>query len=400
MEQNYLIGVTTRATMSLVRVFPLSAAFPPDTVVNIVLLLGSFGFLLLGAELFTNGVEWLGHRLGVSESATGSILAAVGTALPETTIPVIAILQGVATGDMHAADEVGVGAILGAPFLLSTIALFLIGSAVLYFSERRTRGATFHFDDEATRRDLSFFLVGYSLAVLAALVPSRSVSVGIAIVLVGLYGVYVYRSLRSGELIEGGELDGIYLGVLANRVDLSGNPHDLAADPPRRIVLVQTLAALAFIIGGAQLFVTEIEFFSAEVLDVPTAIVALLLAPLATELPEKINSVIWISKDKDTLAIGNVTGAMVFQGTVPVTLGILFTSWNLSVQWGTTGFLNSLSAVLTITSGGLLYLRARSIDAGTMRPVPFLVGGVFYVVFLAVTLFHVFVLQLPGASGN
>ncbi len=79
------------------------------------------------------------------------------------------------------------------------------------------------------------------------------------------------------------------------------------------MVVTQTVCALLVIIAGAHLFVTEVEFFSTEVLDVPAALIALLLAPLATELPEKSNSVIWIGEGKDTLAIGNITGAMVFQ---------------------------------------------------------------------------------------
>src|SRR6056297_3383320 len=147
------------------------------TVGNTVLLVGSFLLLLLGAEIFTNGVEWLGHRLGVSESATGSILAAVGTALPETMIPVIAIVNGVISGDMAAADTVGVGAILGAPFMLATIAMFLVGSSVLYFSDRRMHGRQLQFDADSTRRDLSFFMTGYVLALLAAFLPP-SLSIG------------------------------------------------------------------------------------------------------------------------------------------------------------------------------------------------------------------------------
>lgn len=377
---------------------PLFLAVPSRPSLNLILLVGAFGLLLVGAELFTNGVEWLGHRLGVSESATGSVLAAVGTALPETTIPVIAILQGVITGNTAAADEVGVGAILGAPFLLSTVAVFLIGASVLYYSERRTHGDAFHFDNEATRRDLSFFLAGYSLAVIAALVPSRSLALLIAVLLIGLYSSYLYLSLRSGKLIGDDELDDLYLGMLVERVDRNGNRRDAASDPSRTIVLGQALVALVFIIGGAQLFVTEIEFFSEEVLTIPTAVVTLLVAPFATELPEKINSVIWISNDKDTLSIGNVTGAMAFQGTVPVTLGILFTSWNLSFEWGTVGFLNAFSAVLALASGGLLYLRARSVGTDTMRPLPFLFGGIVYLVFVAVVLYHVFVLHLPGTG--
>jgi cation:H+ antiporter len=280
-------------------------------------------------------------------------------------IPVIAVLQGVRTGDTHAADEIGVGAIPGAPFLLSTIAWFLIGVSVLYFSEQRAHGGVFQFSAEATRRDLSFSLVGYSLAVIAALVPSRLVSLGIAVLLVGLYGVYVYRPLRSGELIEGEDLDALYLGALANRIGLSPESRDSASNPSRGVVLAQTILALAFIVGSAQSFVTEIEFSSAEVLNIPGAVVALLLAPFATELPEKINSVLWISQDKDTLAIGNVTGAMAFQGTLPVTLGILFTSWNLSIHP-----MPLNPNVFATTSLRIAYVRCQNVLSMNTSPIP------------------------------
>ncbi len=376
----------------------------PRVYENGILLLGSFALLLLGAEIFTNGVEWLGHRLGVSESATGSILAAVGTALPETMIPVIAIVNGVLSGDMSAADEVGVGAILGAPFMLATIAMFLIGVSVLYFGDRRSYGKQFHFNDVSTRRDLSFFLVGYTLAFLAALIPIREVAIGIGFFLVGLYGFYVYRSLQKGDLIEGEGLEALYLGSIIESGQESINGGEVTADystdPNKWLVILQTLFALGIIIGGAHLFVDEVSYFATDVLNFPTAILALLLAPLATELPEKFNSVIWISRDKDTLAIGNITGAMAFQGTLPVTLGILFTSWNLTLDWGTTGFLNAFSAILALVSGAFLYLRARSAGKGNMKPMPFLIGGIFYLVFLVVTVYHVVVLGVSVAGGH
>ncbi|MFC6726605.1 sodium:calcium antiporter, partial [Halobium palmae] len=143
--------------------------------------------------------------------------------------------------------------------------------------------------------------------------------------------------------------------------------------------------------------VGEIEWAAAAV-GVPQAVLALLLAPLATELPEKFNSIIWISSDKDTLALGNITGAMAFQGTLPVTLGIVFTSWNLSLTWGTTGFLNGLSAVLAIVSGAILYVRAREVGDGNLNPRPFLLGGLLYLGFIAVTLYHVFVVGLSGTA--
>lgn len=382
---------------------PLVLGIPP-AFENGILLIGSFLLLLLGAEIFTNGVEWLGHRLGVSESATGSILAAVGTALPETMIPVIAITNGLITGDMTAADEVGVGAILGAPFMLSTIAMFLIGVSVLYFGDRRSFGKRFHFNHVSTRRDLSFFLVGYSLAFLAALVHVRAVAILIGLLLVALYGTYVYRSLQKGDLIDGEGLESLYLGIILESgrkplasIGVDSNP---STDPNKGLVILQTLIALGIIIGGAQLFVKEVSYFSTEVLNFPAAILSLLLAPLATELPEKFNSVIWISRDKDTLAIGNITGAMAFQGTLPVTLGILFTSWNLTLEWGTTGFLNAFSAILALISGSYLYYRARSIKEGNMHPLPFLIGGLFYLLFIVVTVYHVLYLEVTVTGGH
>jgi cation:H+ antiporter len=79
--------------------------------------------ILIGSELFTNGIEWFGHKLELGEGAIGSVLAAIGTALPETMVPLIAILFG---GGI-AASEVGVGAILGAPFMLATLTMFVTG---------------------------------------------------------------------------------------------------------------------------------------------------------------------------------------------------------------------------------------------------------------------------------
>jgi len=382
----------------------LTAAFvATGSAGRFALLLGSFALLLLGATIFTNGIEWLGHRLGVSESATGSILAAVGTALPETMIPVIAIVQQ-ATAGGAAADEVGVSAILGAPFMLATIAMFLVGGSVLYFRDRRVFGEDMHFDASGTRRDLGFFLVGYTLAFATALVRDRRVHYVIGALLVGLYLLYLYRSLQSGELIEETGLEDLHLGLLIDRavaaLPLTDPERDHSGDPHWFLVALQTAIALGIIVGGAHLFVTEVQWVSAEVLGIPAAVVALLLAPLATELPEKFNSVLWISRDKDTLALGNVTGAMAFQGTLPVTLGIVFTSWNLSLSWGTTGFLNGFSAVLAIVSGLYLFLRARAAGDEPMHPRPFLVGGLLYLVFLAVLVYHVVFFDLAVAGGH
>jgi cation:H+ antiporter len=98
--------------------------------VELVLMLA---VILVAAEIFTNALEHLGERLKISEGVTGSLFAAVGTALPETMVPLLALAGGTSSKSVN--EEIGVGAILGAPLMLATLTTFLMTLAIL-----RTRG--------------------------------------------------------------------------------------------------------------------------------------------------------------------------------------------------------------------------------------------------------------------
>src|SRR4030067_523687 len=122
--------------------------------------------ILIAVEVFTNALEHLGERLKISEGVTGSLFAAVGTALPETMVPLLAIFAG--TADSRLNEEIGVGAILGAPLMLSTLSLCLMAIAVL-----RKRGVHGHLSPERSglERDLNFFLFAFSLSAIALFIP-------------------------------------------------------------------------------------------------------------------------------------------------------------------------------------------------------------------------------------
>jgi len=355
---------------------------------DLLLFFLSFIIILASCELFTNGVEWVGRRFNLSEGCIGSVLAAIGTALPETIIPLIAILF--VAGE--AGTELGTGAILGAPFMLATLALFVCGLSVLAF--RRRRGTnTLHINGHLIRRDLKFFLLAYGLATLAAFLPSdmRLIKMGLGIGLFGLYGVYIWYTVRTGSVCEE-ELKPLYLHKLWRRLvsrsrgasEGRGTMEGGMYRPSTALIILQVFISLGGIIMGANVFVEQIEALSTEI-AVPVIIMALLITPIATELPEKFNSVLWIRERKDTYAIGNITGAMVFQSCIPVTIGLLLTPWIIDLN-NPVEALEAMALGIALLSGVILYWRSSETE---LSMASLMLGGLLYVAFFTMVLLNV-----------
>ena len=167
------------------------------TIIELVL---SLAAILGAAILFTNAVEILGDRLNLGAGAVGSVLAAVGTALPETMIPLVAIFGALLLGSgSAAASEIGIGAILGAPFLLATLALFIVGAAALGYRGRRETGSEITADRQTAIPDLVFFLVCFTPAAAAGLLSlPLLLKIVLAVALLVAYVLYVVRTVKKG----------------------------------------------------------------------------------------------------------------------------------------------------------------------------------------------------------
>ena len=340
---------------------------PPQTgqAIDAVILIGSLLVILAGSGLFTNALEHLGEGFGLSTGVTGSILAAIGTALPETVVPIVAIIGEGGNGVGH---DIGIGAILGAPLMLATLAFFLVG--VMAFIRRGPRA---RIDAEPTGlgRDLRFFLAAFAIAVAALYMPQSLLWARalVAAVLVGLYGAYLWRTIRASRALvaagHGTEASG---ALHAARVGLPAN---------RPIMIVQLLIALALIIGGARGFVIGITHIS-EILGLSPLFLSLAIVPFATEMPEKLNSLIWIYRGRDTLAVGNISGAMVFQSSLLPALGILLTPWQPS-------FDVRLAMGITLVAGAWLLVLSR---LKRLPALALMLNGVAYAAYFAVLLGH------------
>jgi cation:H+ antiporter len=341
--------------------------------VAILILVVAFVVILIGAELFTNGIEWFGHKLELAEGAVGSVLAAVGTALPETLIPIVAIIFA-----GSASEAIGVGAILGAPFMLSTLAMFVTAIAVLAMARGRSTGDHMPVDTKVLGHDVRVFAIAYAIAVGVAFLPTPLNWVK-PFVGIGLLGIYVWY-VKSHLDAERAEVGGALPPLRMHRFDRSG--HAIDQEVPRlRIINFQVILALAFIIGGAVAFVDGVEQIS-HALGLDETLLALVIAPIATELPEKANSVLWIRQGKDTLAMGNITGAMVFQSTIPTVVALAFAP----AAWAVTG-----SSALAFASAGIAFISTAAIfvpmiRTGTLRGRGLLIGGVFYLAYVGLVI--------------
>jgi cation:H+ antiporter len=328
------------------------------TIIELILPLVA---ILGAAILFTNAVEIFGDRLNLGAGPVGSILAAVGTALPETMIPIVAILGVVILGgDAAAAGEIGIGAIIGAPFLLSTLALFLVGTSAFAFRNRRATGTEVTAERDTAVLDVAFFLPCFALAAgVGFLDLSLPLKIAVAVILLAAYVYYVVRTIRAGGDAEGEPPERLTLWPGSSTT-------------PMWAIVGQLVLTVAVMAVGAHYFVHALEHAS-KIVGIPAGIVALILAPLATELPEKFNSILWMRDNKDTLAVGNITGAMVFQSTIPVSIGVLFTPWQL-------GGLTVLAAAFALLSGvTFLFFLLRK---GPLQAFPLLGAGSLYIVFV------------------
>lgn len=328
-----------------------------------LLLLAALAVILSGAELFTNSLEHVGQRFKLSEGVVGSIFAAVATALPETVVPIIAVFFGGA--DPHANESIGVGSILGSPLMLITLALALVA---LFCGSTRGWNKPLKPEFSGLVRDLGYFIVAYLIAFLSLFMPKDpAVHTVASLCLVLLYGYYVYNTVQaSSALVKSGHGTQADRSLHAARIGL---PHNFVWE------VVQLLLALGLIIAGAKLFVMGVEQIAA-LTGLSALVLSLVVIPVATEMPEKFNSILWVRRGKDTLAFGNLTGAMVFQGTLLPAFGLQLATWRPD---------RDVLCTMGITLGMALWtlflaLRRR------LTPVSLLLNGAAYLLFLVLIL--------------
>lgn len=295
---------------------------------NLILVISTLILLFLityFCEIFTNAVENLGKYFKIQDGALGSIFAAFGTALPETILPLIAVFGAYVSGsELNIGKDIGRGAVLGSPFLLSTLAFFTVGITVLMMSFLKKRTDIICIDLKYYQRDLRYFFIAYTAGVLSSFIPLYSIKISVGIILLCFYCYYAVGTVKKYSC------DGDYCENETEELKFS-QLFKISDKYFLFLIIFQFLFSIAGLVLSSHCFVENLKEVSS-IFGVSAMIVSLFLAPVATELPETFNGILWSIKQKDVLAVSNISGAMVFQACIPMAVGIFFTDWTLSKE--------------------------------------------------------------------
>jgi len=322
-------------------------------ILSLLIMLAAAILIYLSCEFFVNGIEWVGKAFNISESAVGSVLAAFGTALPESIVTFIAVVFGKNSNQ----KDIGIGSALGEPLVLSTIAYAVVGISILIFSSKRKAGNSVNTNSSKLARDQVWFMCIFVCKIGLGLV-AFALKPWLSFLFLLAYGIYFYKEMSTDSKDIVSKLDPLKFS-------------SKSTSPKKSLILIQTILALILIFIGSQMFVHNLGALSISPGMAPH-MVSLLLSPVATELPETLNAVIWVRQGKENLALSNISGSMMIQATVPSALGIIFTPWLLDTSL-------ILSAIITFIAIFSLWITLRQSHLSAKR---LSLNALLYVVFI------------------
>lgn len=231
------------------------------------------GLLLLvkSADVFVESAADGARHFGVSALVIGMVIIGFGTSAPEIFISIISALEnnpGIAVGNAYGSNIANIGLILGITAAIRAIP----------------------FDKSLLKRELPFLLLITGVAVFQ--IWDGLIDLVDAIVLFGLFGLFLYTAIKSGQ------------------VDTADEHAEKPTMSLKRSVALFFVSFLV-LLGSSRLMVWgAIEV--AQTLGIDEVIIGLTIVAIGTSLPELASSIIAVRKNQHAIAIGNVIGSNIF----------------------------------------------------------------------------------------
>ncbi|MDQ2817960.1 MAG: hypothetical protein M3T49_07100 [Candidatus Eremiobacteraeota bacterium] len=308
--------------------------------------------LVIASDAFTNAVEWVGASLRLTRSAVGAVVAAIGSSVPDIIVTVIALVF------LHdeASTSIGIGAVIGAPLMLATVVLCLVGLMALGM---RSNEPILNMPAGAATIGLGLFALTFALVIAASFTRSHAAHVIASVGVIGAYIAYLCYHFRSGLVESEDRPPGLRLTPRASK-------------PAPAMIALQLALALAVTIAASRWFISSVTSASSAI-GLPPFVVSVILTPIAAEMPEAVNVLIWMRRGLDELAFGNVLGAMMFQTSIASAVAMLYTPWVLGRDAYAAASATLAAAIVVLMSVIVL----RRVDARALAAC-----GIFYFAYL------------------
>ncbi len=242
----------------------------------VLLFLLGLALIIKGGDWFLSGAVWIAEATGVPRFIIGATIVSLATTLPELMVSVTGVLQGetdLAVGNAVGSVTANLGLILG-------ISLVCIPSRVV-----------------RAQFELKAFLMVCAAALLMVLCREGSLAVLPGLLLLGIFGAYLWSNLHDARSGMSGEArPGIQWKKALGKI------------------LLFVLGIGAIVVGSRLLIDYGSEL--ALLMGVPSSIIGVTMVAIGTSLPELVTTLTAIAKKEASMSVGNIIGANVIDLTV------------------------------------------------------------------------------------
>lgn len=281
---------------------------------NLFTMLFWLGELTLASWILSYGAEHLSEKFGAK--FVGRVLLSIATTLPEIAIVIYAAAQG--------SFGIAIGSGLGSNLLMMTLGLAIM----LIIATTRLSKAPLKLIDVSTfKNDMIFLILAAIISFVLFLDGFNYID---AFIFMGLFAGYIILSLYEMKIENREKISNKNIGENSN----NNNNHDLIVeqdisndtndDKKKFLKAIGTffLGAIG-ILFGAEPFIHSLEGLSVEI-GISAVVLAVIISPIAGEMPEKISMMILARKGAAgaSIAIANVLGSKILNNTLLLAVAV------------------------------------------------------------------------------
>ena len=242
-----------------------------EYVLNLILLIVGFYFLVKGADLFVDGSSSVAKIFKIPSVIIGLTIVSIGTSLPEAAVSITSSLQG--SYDLSIANVIGSNI-----FNL----LMVVGFSAII--------CPFAVDRMIMKRDFPI-CIGIT-GILAVMLLDKTLSRIEAGVLFAIFIAYI-----------------VVLVMSALKNSLETDDSDKPMSVPKSLLFI-LLGGAGIILGGT--FTVDSAKFFASAFGMSEMLIGLTVVAVGTSLPELVTSIVAAKKGESEIALGNVVGSCIF----------------------------------------------------------------------------------------